>query len=201
MVLQTLLDFSKSWPRTISLFGIGALNLGMIDYVDLHSDGASFFRDILTVSISPNSVSQLLGGLVFVLLCYLVGLLFAFIGDRVFSIREKEDDRILREVYVFDTGNAILIRRYQIAALNAEIIFGLLVSAMLWFALIRLNPNVFASPQNTQLVWPGILSAFAVILFLVLLGWAARSHLDAIDRVLRSRYPDIISKVGKEDGP
>lgn len=179
-------ELMKQWPRTITTLGLGAINLTIIDQFVSKGSESRLISPTPFGSLSSLSPYSLASFILLFLACYLVGVVVLFLGDYLSDFRETEEQRIMREIGVFNTQNPLLIRRYETALLRNDLIFGTLASwTLLWaISLIIFISSYQASTEPTNLGRDFMI--FVVgnsIMFLLLL--AARKPIEAIDKVLQ----------------
>lgn len=193
-MLQSLVDFPKQLPRTLVCLGIGALNLFV--WHKLQSASSPPNGSVVPDPFSSDPiVNSFVEGAVFFIFAYSIGTFAIYLGNLIAERREKEDDRVLREIYLFETGNVLLVQRYQDAILRSELVFGLFASIFINLLLVTmLSITVAKSQPTTSTSWYQIVGGIIFLVISFVLSFAARAPLEAIDRVLKERYPEIVAK-------
>lgn len=125
-MFQSAIDLSKQWPQAILRIGLGANFFAML--LSWANGSNLEWLTVLSNRVqSGHDMSLIVTALFLLANCYVAGSIFASSGEATL-LGFNTDFRVKMAADVFDTGNGLLISKYQEAIRNAQLFGGLLSS-------------------------------------------------------------------------
>jgi hypothetical protein len=195
-LLQTVVSLSKNGPKAAMALGFGTIVLYVLVQVLSGTEFLEVTQEQLTRETTGYllTIDNLIGFVFLGFFAYSVGLFCMILGGLVVRMPASTSQVIRREYEIFETGNGLLIQRYQSLYLQFEFLSGLVAATLIISCatgaadLAGILEETNPSPITPG--WPGI----ALIIFVTVatgLVWlsSARAILE-IDELLAEQKSD-----------